>query len=222
MEQKIPRTFITLVSVFITSLVIANVLATKLFIFRDFVLPAGVIAYPITFLMTDVIGEIWGKKIVSRVVWAGFFCSLLAMGLGLLAVMLPAAPFYERQEFFAELFGKVGRITGASLVAYLASQFTDVHIFHWLKELTEGKHLWLRNNVGTITSQLIDTMIFIVIAFYGVMPNPVLLSMIFSQWIIKIMIAVFDTPFCYWLIAWCKSKNGFVKTITLFSKEDIV
>ena len=112
MELKIPRTFITLVAVFVTSLVTANVLATKLFMFGDFILPAGVIAYPITFLMTDVIGEIWGKKVVTRVVWARFFCSLLAMSLGFIAVMLPAAPFYERQEFFTELFGRVGRITG--------------------------------------------------------------------------------------------------------------
>ena len=215
MELKIPRTFITLVAVFVTSLVTANVLATKLFMFGDFILPAGVIAYPITFLMTDVIGEIWGKKVVTRVVWAGFFCSLLAMSLGFIAVMLPAAPFYERQEFFAELFGRVGRITGASLTAYIVSQLNDVWVFHKLKDLTHGKHLWLRNNVGTISSQFFDTVIFIVIAFYGIMPMPVLFSMIMSQWVIKILIAVIDTPCCYWLVGWCKSRNGFTKTFQI-------
>ena len=219
MELKVPRTFITLVAVFVTSLVTANVLATKLFAFSGFTLPAGVIAYPITFLMTDVIGEIWGKKVVTRVVWAGFFCSILAMSLGFLAVLLPAAPFYERQEFFAELFGRVGRITGASLIAYLVSQLNDVWIFHKLKEYTNGKHLWLRNNVGTITSQFFDTVIFIVIAFYGIMPTSVLLSMILSQWGIKILIALVDTPFCYWLVAWCKRRNGMIRLSASVTKE---
>lgn len=215
MEIKIPKTFITLVTVFVTSLIIANVLATKLFMFGDFILPAGVIAYPITFLMTDVIGEMWGKKVVTKVVWAGFFCSLLAMSLGFIAVMLPAAPFYERQEFFAELFGRVGRITGASLIAYIVSQLNDVWVFHKLKDLTHGKHLWLRNNVGTISSQLFDTILFITIAFYGIMPTSVLFSMIMSQWLIKILIALFDTPFCYWLVAWCRNKNGYTKTFRI-------
>lgn len=215
MEIKIPKTFITLVTVFVTSLVIANVLATKLFMFGDFILPAGVIAYPITFLMTDIIGEMWGKKVVTKVVWAGFFCSLLAMSLGFIAVMLPAAPFYERQEFFAELFGRVGRITGASLIAYIVSQLNDVWVFHKLKDLTHGKHLWLRNNVGTISSQLFDTILFITIAFYGIMPTSVLFSMIMSQWLIKILIALFDTPFCYWLVAWCRNKNGYTKTFRI-------
>lgn len=219
MELKVPRTFITLVAVFITSLVTANVLATKLFTFSGFILPAGVVAYPITFLMTDVIGEIWGKKVVTRVVWAGFFCSILAMSLGFLAVLLPAAPFYERQEFFAELFGRVGRITGASLIAYLVSQLNDVWVFHKLKEYTNGKHLWLRNNVGTITSQFFDTVIFIVIAFYGIIPTSVLLSMILSQWGIKILIALVDTPFCYWLVAWCKRRNGMIRLSASVTKE---
>jgi uncharacterized integral membrane protein (TIGR00697 family) len=208
---KIPRTFIALVSVFVTSLVISNVLATKLFMLGNLIIPAGVIAYPITFLMTDVIGEIWGKKIVTRVVWAGFFCSLLAMLLGFLAVMLPAAPFYEKQEFFAELFGRVGRITGASLIAYLISQFNDIWLFHKIKDMTNGKHLWLRNNVGTIFSQLFDTIIFIVIAFYGTMPTSVLIGMISSQWMVKVLIALLDTPFCYLLVAWCTKRNTFIK-----------
>lgn len=219
MELKVPRTFITLVAVFITSLVTANVLATKLFTFSGFILPAGVVAYPITFLMTDVIGEIWGKKVVTRVVWAGFFCSILAMSLGFLATVLPAAPFYERQEFFAELFGRVGRITGASLIAYLVSQLNDVWVFHKLKEYTNGKHLWLRNNVGTITSQFFDTVIFIVIAFYGITSTSVLLSMILSQWVIKILIALVDTPFCYWLVAWCKRRNGMIHLSASVTKE---
>lgn len=200
----VPKTFTVLVSVFVTSLVISNVIATKLISVWGFIVPAGVVAYPITFLMTDVIGEVWGKQIVTKVVWAGFFCSILAMILGLIAVYLPPAVFYTEQEFFAGLFGTVGRITIASLIAYLVSQFNDVHVFHYLKDKTNGKHLWLRNNVGTISSQFFDTAIFITIAFYGTMPIADLGMLALSQWLFKIMIALADTPFCYMLVAWCR------------------
>ncbi len=208
-ERMVPRTFSLLVAVFIASLVMANILATKLFSIWGFILPAGVIAYPITFLMTDVISEVWGKKVVTRVVWAGFFCSLFALGLGLVAVMLPSAYFYERQEFFAEMFGRVGRITIASLTAYLISQLNDVWVFHKLKERTNGKHLWLRNNVSTVVSQFFDTLVFIIVAFYGIMPASVLLTMIVSQWFVKILIALIDTPFCYLLVNLCRKRNGY-------------
>ncbi len=200
----VPKTFTVLVSVFVTSLVISNVIATKLISVFGFIVPAGVVAYPITFLMTDIIGEVWGKQVVKKVVWAGFFCSILAMALGLIAVYLPPAPFYTQQEFFAGLFGTVGRITIASLIAYLVSQFNDVHVFHYLKDKTNGKHLWLRNNVGTISSQFFDTAIFITIAFYGTMPIADLAMLAFSQWLFKVVIALADTPFCYLLVAWCR------------------
>ncbi len=207
-SMRVPKTFTVLVSVFVTTLVISNVIATKLISVWEFIVPAGVIAYPITFLMTDVIGEVWGKRIVSKVVWAGFFCSVLAMGLGLFAVYLPSAPFYTQQEFFAGLFGTVGRITVASLIAYIVSQFNDIHVFHYLKDRTKGKHLWLRNNVGTMSSQFFDTAIFITIAFYGTMPFSDLVSLALNQWMVKIFIALIDTPFCYLLVAWCKKHSN--------------
>lgn len=203
---RVPKTFTILVSVFVTTLVISNVIATKLISVWGFIVPAGVIAYPITFLMTDVIGEVWGKQTVTKVVWAGFFCSILAMALGLFAVYLPPAAFYTQQEFFAGLFGTVGRITIASLIAYLVSQFNDVYVFHSLKDLTKGKHLWLRNNVGTISSQFFDTGIFITIAFYGTMPFNDLVTLALNQWMFKVFIALADTPFCYLLVAWCKKR----------------
>jgi hypothetical protein len=193
---------ITLTSVFIMALVISNIMATKIWTIWGLMLPAGVIAYPITFLMTDVIGEIWGKKVVTKVVWAGFICCLFALLLEWIAVQLPAAPFYNRQEMFSEMFGRVGRITFASLAAYLVSQLHDVWMFHMISDKTKGKHLWLRNNVATIISQLYDTIIFIVLAFYGTMPSSVIVNMILSQWLVKTVIALADTPFCYLLISW--------------------
>lgn len=159
--------------------------------------PAGVIAYPITFLCTDIISELWGKDTAQKVVWAGFFASILFMFLAYVAVSLTPAPFYLHQEVFAEIFGKLGRITVAGLSAYVISQSHDVWSFHFLKTLTKGRHLWLRNNVSTIGSQFLDTIIFITIAFAGVMPLRVLAVMMAGQWLIKVAIALLDTPFCY-------------------------
>lgn len=202
--------FIMLVSIFSSTLVISNVLATKLWVVPYFnvVMPAGVIAYPITFLMTDVISEVWGKQTTLRVVKAGFVCALISLILGLLAVMLPPAKYFsaESQDFFRATFSGVGRITFASLVAYLISQLNDAYLFHRIRGLTGEKHLWLRNNLSTIVSQFFDTIIFITIAFYGVMPNDALLEIMIGQWGIKILLALFDTPFCYWLVAWCNKE----------------
>lgn len=193
-------TLIMLASVFVTSLVIANVLATKIWVIGSIFIPAGVIAYPITFLLTDVIGEVWGKKTANQVVWAGFFCSILAASLGYLAVWLPAAPFYQHQEAFSSMFGMVGRITVASLIAYIVSQSHDIWLFHFLKERTKGRHLWLRNNLSTMTSQFIDTVLFIAIAFGGVIPLMPLLGMMLGQWSVKIVLALLDTPLCYFFV----------------------
>lgn len=196
MERK-NNTLIFLVSVFITSLISANILATKVFILGPIMAPAGVIAYPITFLCTDIISELWGKGTARRVVWAGFIASILFMTLAYVAVIITPAPFYPHQEVFAEIFGKLGRITVAGLSAYVISQSHDLWSFHFLKTLTKGRHLWLRNNVSTIGSQFLDTIIFITIAFTGVMPLKAMVLMMASQWLVKVAIALLDTPFCY-------------------------
>lgn len=111
-----------------------------------------------------------------------------------IAIALPAAPFWQNQDAFVSVVGSTSRIIVASLAAYLVSQYHDVWLFHLLKRKTGGKHLWLRNNASTAVSQLIDSVIFIVIAFYGVMP---VWPLIFGQWIVKMAIALIDTPLVY-------------------------
>ena len=196
MERK-NNILIFLVSIFITGLIGANILATKIFTIGPIMAPAGVIAYPITFLCTDIISELWGRNTAQRVVWSGFFASVLFLILSYVAVILTPASFYSHQEVFADIFGKVGRITFAGLLAYIISQSHDVWTFHFLKDLTEGRHLWLRNNLSTIGSQFLDTIIFITIAFAGTMPLEALLLMMAGQWFVKVVMALMDTPFCY-------------------------
>lgn len=196
MERK-SDTLTFLVALFITGLIGANVLATKIFTLGPIMAPAGVIAYPLTFLCTDIISELWGKNTAQKVVWAGFGASIIFLLLAYVAVILNPAPFYPNQKVFSEMFGSVGRITAAGLLAYIVSQSHDVWSFHFLKDLTKGRHLWLRNNVSTIISQLIDTVIFISLAFAGTMSPRAVVWMMISQWLVKVAMALLDTPFCY-------------------------
>lgn len=202
---------IVLASLFVTCLVVANIVAVKIMVLGPFMVPAGAIAYPLTFLFTDTIAELYGRKVASRVVWIGFGASLLMVGLVYLSRILPAAPFWENQEAFGLILGAVPRIVLASMIAYLISQHHDVFAFHFWRKKTAGRFLWFRNNASTVVSQAIDTSIFITIAFIGLMPGAVLINMMVSQYILKLLIAVADTPFCYLLVGLMKkytSKEG--------------
>lgn len=181
--------------IFVTSLVIANVVAGKVvLLFGVFVVPSAVIAYAFTFLATDVIDEMWGKEEANQTVKMGFIAQIFASFLILGAMYLPVAPFAkETQTAFMTLLGQNWRFVIASLTAYLVSQHFDVWIFNVLKKKYCQK--WIRNNLSTILSQLVDTSIFITIAFIGGVPS--LFTMIVSQFFIKFILALIDTPIFY-------------------------
>ena len=191
---------VVLATLFATCLLVANIIAVKLVAVGGWIVPAGVIAYPLTFLFTDVIAELYGRKITSRVVWVGFGVSILMVILVFGGGLLPPASFWEGQSAYESILGMVPRITLASMIAYLVSQHHDVFAFHFWRQKTKGRFLWLRNNASTMVSQALDTGIFITIAFWGTVPAGTLTNMMLSQYVIKLVIAVFDTPFCYLLV----------------------
>jgi len=191
---------VVLATLFTTCLIIANIIAVKLVAIGGWFVPAGVIAYPLTFLLTDVIAELYGRKIASRVVWVGFGASILMVILVFGGRLLPPAPAWEGQLAYESILGMVPRITLASMVAYLVSQHHDVFAFHFWRQKTKGRFLWLRNNASTMVSQPLDTGLFITIAFWGVYSTEILLNMLRTQYIIKLAIAACDTPFCYMLV----------------------
>ena len=191
---------VVLSTLFATCLLVANIIAVKLVSIGAWVVPAGVIAYPLTFLFTDVITELYGRKIASRVIWLGFGVSVLMALLVYLGGLLPPAPIWEGQPAYESILGMVPRITLASLIAYLVSQHHDVFAFHFWRQKTKGRFLWLRNNASTMVSQVLDTGIFITIAFWGTVPTAVLINMLLSQYLTKLVIAAGDTPFCYLLV----------------------
>jgi len=186
--------YLLLSGLFIAALVIGSVLAAKIILIGPFVVPGGILAYSLTFVAADILGEIYGRPLTKRVVWVGFFTMIMVLGLIQLTIIWPAAPFYTQADSFKALLGSSERIIIASITAYLISQFLDVWLFIGLKELTQGRWLWLRNNVATILSQLVDSVIFVTIAFYGNLPIG---ELIVGQWMVKIAIALLDTPFVY-------------------------
>lgn len=196
--KKTTNNLIALNAVFIMSLLVANIVAGKIISIFGLIVPSAVVAYGITFLCTDVINEIWGKAEAQRTVMLGLKIQLFSLVLIMLAIALPSAPFAKDfSQSFNIVLGQNARVVIASLTAYMISQWHDVLSFNFWKNKTKGKHKWVRNNLSTLGSQVIDTAIFITIAFWGMVPN--ILWMIFSQYVIKAIIALIDTPFFYLL-----------------------
>ena len=196
-ESGSERAFVVLVCVFVGCLTIASVLADKILSLYGLFVPAGVLAYSVTFVCTDTIGEIWGAGRSRSVVLGGFVALLFVLVLVQIGIAWPSAPFWERSEAFESVLGSTSRIIVASFAAYLFSQFHDIWAFHFWRRVTNQKHLWLRNNLSTAVSQLLDSTIFIAIAFYGVLP---IWPLVFGQWIVKLAISVADTPIVYLLV----------------------
>lgn len=194
---------------FVGLLILSNILAVKLFSINEWlVLPAAVIVYVFTFPITDTIAEVYGKEAARKTVFAGFITQIAALVFIYFAIQLPSAPFFGDQSSFEVIFSAGFRVTLASLISYFISQNLDVTIFHKLKERHGESKLWVRNNASTMTSQLVDTTIFITIAFAGTMPTGALIAMIFSQYLFKLIVAATDTPLVYLLVKICRREQG--------------
>ncbi len=192
------RTSAYLISAYVSLILLSNILSVKLLNLQWFVAPAGIITYSLTFLITDILGEKYGKKTANKAIKAGLIINLLFIPIAFLAKIFPYPLFNEKlAKSLANVLSLSPRIVVASIIAYLFSQHLDVFLFHKIKEISQNKLLWLRNNLSTMISQFVDSVLFITIAFLGVFPNEVIIKMIFSQYVVKIIIALLDTPFIY-------------------------
>ena len=196
--RKTAQNLITLNAVFVACLIISNVITCKVINIFGFAAPAGFLVYPFTFLCTDVIGELWGRKEANKTVRLGMIIQLIALGLITLANILPPAEFAKDfQQHFNAVLGQNWRFVVASLTAYLVAQYNDVLLFHMFKDKHGDKKRWIRNNVSTMTSQMFDTVIYISIAFIGTVPN--ILELMVVQYALKFIMAALDTPIFYLL-----------------------
>lgn len=203
-RSKAELLYLILGSLFITSLVTSNLIFQKFFhwnplgLFR-FELSVGIIAYPVTFLITDIVSEVYGKKRATNLVIAGVFASFFALFIVMVSTVAPATDWSPlSDEEFRKAFSYTFIAVGASLAAYLAAQFVDVQVFHFWKKLTRGKYLWLRNNLSTFTSQFIDTFtVLSLLCSFGVIPWELFGMLLTNGFLFKVMMALFDTPLAY-------------------------
>ncbi len=196
-----------LAALFIASLVTSNLIFKKFF-FWDFFglytfeISVGILPYPITFLITDSISEIYGKKKANQVVTAGIFASLFTLLIILVAELVPAIPNSPLgDEVFSTVFGSTGIAVSASMIAYLLAQYIDISIYHFWKRITKGKHLWLRNNFSTFSSQFVDTIAVIgLLSIFGELPWEKFWVLVLSGFLFKIIVALLDTPLLYLIV----------------------
>ncbi|MDA7798084.1 queuosine precursor transporter [bacterium] len=205
--------YLILAGLFITSLVASNLIFTKIFYWypfdinlmgvKLFELSVGILPYPLTFLITDLISEIYGQKKADQVVITGIFASIFSIGLIFISSQVPAiegSPINDAT--FNSVFLNAPLAVLASMLTYLFAQFIDIRIYHYWKKLTKGKHLWLRNNFSTFTSQFVDTFTIVsLLILFGILPQDKFLVLIISGFIFKVMVAILDTPLLY-LFVW--------------------
>ena len=203
------RLYLILGLLFITSLVVSNLIFKKFFYYypfdfsifgvKLFEISVGILPYPITFLITDLISEIYGKKKANEVVVGGIFASFFAMGIIYVANAAPATDWSPVSDnLFSTVFGSTAIAVLASMLAYLFAQFVDIQIYHFWKKLTQGKHLWLRNNCSTFLSQFIDTAtVLLLLCSFGEIDWDLFGGLLLAGFLFKVIIAALDTPFLY-------------------------
>jgi uncharacterized integral membrane protein (TIGR00697 family) len=211
--QQALTLYVILAGLFVAALITCNLIANKFVTvdlgFKTFRVSAGVVPYPLTFLVTDILSEIYGRKLTNRVVLAGFFASLLTLLILYLGQTFPAingSPVSNAQ--FAAVFQNSWRVIAASMTAYLVAQFIDVRIFHFIKKRTQGRFLWLRNNFSTTFSQLLDTILVTTVLFLGVESFGFISGLILDGWLFKVFFAAADTLLIYPSVALIRRHLG--------------
>jgi uncharacterized integral membrane protein (TIGR00697 family) len=187
-----------LVGLYVAFVLISNIVAYKIaafdFGFTTFYATAATLVFAVTFLMTDIVNEKFGRKETHKMIFIAFVTQVAVAFFIWLAISLPAAPFWTDQEAFAKLLGFAPRIMIASWIAFLISENADAYIFSWFKKKTKGKYLWMRNAFSSIPAMALDTVIFVTISFYGIQP---LWPLITGVMVIKWLVGVIDIPFMY-------------------------
>lgn len=210
--------YLILASLFIASLVASNLIFQKFFYWypfdiqilgiRLFEVSVGLLPYPATFLITDILSEIYGRKKANQVVTSGIFASLFSLLIVFISQKAPATSWsHVNNTTFNHVFGGTPIAVFASMLAYLLAQFIDIRVYHFWKKRTHGKHLWLRNNFSTFTSQIIDTLtVLLLLCYFGVIEWNKFYGLLISGVIFKILIAFIDTPFLYITVYWFRRR----------------
>ena len=215
--------YLILAALFIASLVTSNLIFQKFFYWHPidlevfgsklFEVSVGLLPYPITFLIKDILSEIYGRKKANLVVIAGIFASFFSLAIIYVSKEAPATSWSPVNDTtFTKVFGATPLAVLASMMAYLTAQFIDIHIYHFWKKLTRGNHLWLRNNFSTFSSQIVDTLtVLLLLCSFGIISWDNFLGLLISGVLFKILIAALDTPILYLIIYGFRTYFGLKK-----------
>jgi hypothetical protein len=202
-----PR-FLAVVALFIGCLIAANIIAVKLIFIWGMLLPAAVIVFPVSYILGDVLTEVYGYRAARRVIWLGFAANLVVVAAIWAGGALPAAGFWKGQEAYDQILGAAPRILAASFIAYLIGEFTNAYVLAKMKIATNGRFLWARTIGSTLVGQGLDSTIFIAIAFIGILPTPALVTAIVTQWLFKSAYEACATPVTYGVVNYLKRREG--------------
>ena len=200
--------FVIVVALFITCLITANITAVKLLNLFGFILPAGILVFPLSYIIGDVLTEVYGYRQARRVIWLGFFCNFITVVAIWLGQLLPAASFWDGQEAYERILGYTPRLLFASFLAYLVGEFANSFVLAKMKIATGGRWLWLRTIGSTLVGQGLDSLVFITLAFFGTLPLTALLLAILTQWLAKSIYEAAVTPLTYAVVNLLKRKEG--------------
>ena len=216
MEAKL-RFFPLVIGIFVTTLIVSNIIAVKLVDIFGLLLPAAVILFPLAYIFGDILTEVYGFVRARQVIWIGFFSNLLAVAAIWIAGILPPAAIWTAnvysdqagaQQAYQAILGFTPRLLMASFLAYLAGEYLNSYVLARLKVRTEGRYLWLRTITSTIVGQGVDSLLFLSIAFWGILPGAVLGEFILTQWGFKVLYEVLATPLTYWIVNSLKRVEG--------------
>lgn len=200
--------FVVVAALFVTCLIVANIIVVKQISVGGLVLPAAIIIFPVSYIIGDVLTEVWGYHQARRVIWLGFLCNLITVLAIWLAGIIPPASVFDAQGAYELILGSTPRFLLASFVAYLAGEFTNSFVLAKMKVATKGRWLWTRTIGSTLMGQGVDSLVFLAIAFVGVLPLSVLGIMILSHWLFKTAYEVLATPFTYIVVGYLKRKEA--------------
>jgi queuosine precursor transporter len=208
MKQKVSITFFFAGVLFTSCLLISNLISSKIIAVWHWYVPAGVMIFPISYIINDVVAEVWGYRKARLIIWTGFLMNLIAVLFYSLSVSWPAAPFWQNQEAFANVLSSTPRIAVASLLAYLVGSFINAYIMSRVKILTKGRSFSFRAILSTLFGEGADSTIFITIAFAGIIPFNELSTMILTQAVIKTLFEVVLLPLTIYVVKWIKHNDN--------------
>lgn len=207
-EKNYSPWFLVIVALFITCLISANITAVKLIDLSGFILPAAIFVFPLSYIIGDVLTEVYGYRLARKVIWLGFLCNLVAVCAIWIGQVLPSASFWDGQAAYERILGYAPRLLIASFLAYLVGEFTNSFVLAKMKIATKGRWLWSRTISSTLIGQALDSMVFISFAFAGTIPAKAMFTAIVTQWLAKSVYEAAVTPLTYVVVNFLKRKEG--------------